>query len=135
MRFDPDHVLPAAQEYHAWRAARWPASARSWRVRRVLGRCVDVGAIGVAFVAVGIFGLADLVHGQPHVSTRLNWAKVPAPRLNRHVAKTHEPLPREPFADDDLDFLARFLVRQPEAARALDPELLAAVRRRQGGAR
>lgn len=86
MRFDPDHVLPAGLEYHDWRPARWPAGPRSWRLRRAVGRFVDR-------LADAFRNFADFVHGQPHVSVRINFAALPPRQVNRF-----EPL--RPLADE-----------------------------------
>ena len=126
MRFDPDRRLPPHLEYCCWAAPRWPAGRRSWRLRRRLGRAIDMLAALAQALGVRITGLADLVHGQPYVMTRINWAARPERPVNRYTAATHQPAHR-PFDPADLDFLAAHCARIPEARAALSPDLLAAV--------
>jgi hypothetical protein len=139
-RFDPERELPGHLEYRDWRAARWPATARSWRVRRWVARRIEAFASGFDLVAApflfagrAIRNFADFVHGQPRARIELNLAGLPPRSVSAYVKRVvHSP--RRPFAPEDLDFLASYCSAIPEALDALDPELRAAVLGRRGGA-
>lgn len=139
-RFAPDAVpLPPEREYCDWRAARFPATARSWRARRWIARRVEAFAVGIRWCASPFLtaecvvrNFAELVHGQPHVAQRLNFEGFGLRRVNAY-APLRPVGKRLPFADADIEFLAGYCAAIPEALAALDAEMRAAVIARQGG--
>lgn len=129
MRFSPDTALPAHLEHHLWQAARWPATARSWRVRRAIGASIETAT---ERLVAALRNFADFVHGQPKFEVRLAWATMPERRVNRHTHKAVVET-EQPFADADIAFLADYCATIPEALDVLSPRLRAAVLARQGG--
>lgn len=139
-RFAPDAAqLPAHLEYCHWRPARFPATSRSWRVRRWIARRIEAFAVGIHWCAAAfllgerlIRNFAELVHGQPRVAQRLNWSGLPPRRVNRFEPLVAPPA-AEPYTESDLDFLADYCRAIPEALAALSPQLRAAVIARRHG--
>lgn len=126
MRFDPEHELAEHLEYCGWKPARFPAGPRTRRLRRRLGRMIDAAVRGAYALARGLTVVADLVHGQPQVSTRVDWGRQPPAAINRYVERK-VPLTRTPDAPEDIAYLAQHAKRDPVILDHVGAETLEAV--------